>query len=410
MSAEPEGPPVIEVRGVDKTFRIPKQRVDSLKERALHPFRGNEFKELRALRDITFEIHEGEFFGIVVRNGSGKSTLLKILASIYRADAGTIRMAGRLAPFIELGVGFNLDLTARENVVLNGVMMGLSPRQTRGRLDAVLDFAELGDFIDLKLKNYSSGMLVRLAFSTMIQAGADVMLIDEVLAVGDASFQQKCANVFQDLRAKGKTIVLVTHDMGAVQQYCHRAMLIHDGSILQIGAPREVARAYLRLNFSEVAEGEEPGTVDLTEDVKLLDAWIEDGDGGRVTNVEQGETIRLRAEIEALRDVPKPRVGFLIANGMGTAVFEFGAPVTDLDDEESLSAGRRVRVSVELENPLAPGRYYVGCGVSRNGRDTEVALYEPNAAEFTIFGLEHFNGIVNLEHEMEARVEGGGEG
>src|SRR5437763_2389713 len=160
-----EGPVVIEARGLGKTFRIPEQQVDSLKERAVHPFHRTEYRELRALRDVSFDIHKGEFFGIVGRNGSGKSTLLKILASIYRADAGRVRMAGRVAPFIELGVGFNPELTARENVVLNGVLYGLTIREARQRLDAVLDFSELRDFADLKLKNYSSGMVVRLAFA-----------------------------------------------------------------------------------------------------------------------------------------------------------------------------------------------------------------------------------------------------
>ena len=183
-------------------------------------------------------MRRGEFFGIVGRNGSGKSTLLKILASIYRADAGTIRMAGRPAPFIELGVGFNLELSARENVILNGVMMGLSQREARRRLDAVLDFAELEEFVDLKLKNYSSGMLVRLAFSVMIQAEADILLIDEVLAVGDAAFQQKCRDVFLEMRDSDRTVVLVTHDMTAVQSYCHRAMLLDDGEVAPHRRPR----------------------------------------------------------------------------------------------------------------------------------------------------------------------------
>jgi len=169
---------VIEARGVKKSFRIPERRIDSLKERATHPFMRIEYRELRALRDITFDVREGEFFGITGRNGSGKSTLLKILASIYRADGGRVRMAGRVAPFIELGVGFNTDLTARENTVLNGVLMGLSKREARKRLDAVLDFAELRDFVEVELKNYSSGMMVRLAFAVMVQADADVMLID----------------------------------------------------------------------------------------------------------------------------------------------------------------------------------------------------------------------------------------
>jgi len=212
-------PILIEVRELEKTFVIPDRRVDTLKERVVHPLRKVEYRELRALRGISFDVHQGEFFGIVGRNGSGKSTLLKVLASIYRADAGRIRMAGRLAPFIELGVGFNPELTARENVVLNGVMMGLGRRAAARRLDSVLDFAELREFVDLKLKNYSSGMMVRLAFAVMVQANADVMLVDEVLAVGDAAFGQKCMDVFRERRQSGKTLVLVTHDMATVQAY-----------------------------------------------------------------------------------------------------------------------------------------------------------------------------------------------
>src|SRR6201994_3559377 len=240
--------PAIQVEDLHKSFRIPTQRVDSLKERVVHPFAGREYRELHALDGISFEVRQGEFFGIVGRNGSGKSTLLKLLASIYRADSGSIKIAGRLAPFIELGVGFNQELTARENVLLNGVMMGLTPKEVRERQDAVIDFAELHDFADLKIKNYSSGMLVRLAFSGMLQADADVLLIDEVLAVGDASFQQKCADAFHDMKAAGKTIVLVTHDMSAVEQYCHRALLLADGKVQFLGDPAEAGRDYLKRN------------------------------------------------------------------------------------------------------------------------------------------------------------------
>ena len=203
----------------------------STRSRSGRPIRSRrvEYRELHALQDVSFDVRKGEFFGIVGRNGSGKSTLLKILASIYRADPGRVRMAGRVAPFIELGVGFNPELTARENVVLNGVLMGLTRREAQRRLDAVIDFAELHEFADLKLKNYSSGMMVRLAFAVMVQADADIMLIDEVLAVGDAAFAQKCMDVFHEQRRAGKTIVLVTHDMATVQSLCHRAMLLARG-------------------------------------------------------------------------------------------------------------------------------------------------------------------------------------
>ena len=230
-----QAPVAIEVRGVDKTFQIPRHRIDSLKERLTHPFTRQEYRTLQALRNISFDVHQGEFFGILGRNGSGKSTMLKIMASIYRPDAGRVRVAGHLAPFIELGVGFNPELSSRENVLLNGVLMGLSRREAARRLDAVLEFAELAEFADLKLKNYSSGMMVRLAFAVMVEADADVMLIDEVLAVGDAAFSQKCLNVFSELRDRGRTIVLVTHDMATAQRFCDRAMLIHDSEAQYTG-------------------------------------------------------------------------------------------------------------------------------------------------------------------------------
>src|SRR5918995_4027697 len=249
MSSEPgraragERPVAIEVRDVAKAFRIPLERADTLKERAVRPrhWLGTEHRELVALRGVSFDVHRGEFFGVVGRNGSGKSTLLKLLASIYRLDAGSIRVAGRLAPFIELGVGFNPELSAEENVALNGVMMGLTPRQARGRFDAVIEFAELEEFTELKLKNYSSGMHVRLAFSLMLQVDADVLLIDEVLAVGDAAFQRRCIEALERMRDQGRTVVLVSHDMNSIQRHCDRAMLIEDGRIEAIGSPLEVA-------------------------------------------------------------------------------------------------------------------------------------------------------------------------
>ena len=180
------GPLAVSVEGVAKEFRLPHEQVSTLKERALHPFRRTTVDRLHALEDVSFTVGQGEFFGIVGRNGSGKSTLLKCLAGIYRVDRGAIRMRGRLSTFIELGVGFNPDLAARDNVLINGIMLGLSPKEALRRFDAIIAFAELEEFVDLKLKNYSSGMQVRLAFSVMSQVDADVLLIDEVLAVGDA--------------------------------------------------------------------------------------------------------------------------------------------------------------------------------------------------------------------------------
>ena len=375
----------------------------------MHPFASSDVRVLRALDGVSFDVRQGEFFGIVGRNGSGKSTLLKLLASIYRADAGTIRMAGRLAPFIELGVGFNPDLTARENVLLNGVMMGLTPAQTRGRLDAVIEFAELDEFVDLKLKNYSSGMLVRLAFSVMLQADADVLLIDEVLAVGDAAFQQKCADAFHDMKASGKTIILVTHEMSTVEEYCHRAMLIDDGVVQHIGDPGEVGRHYLQLNFERGSPDDHAATKGGSEEVRLLDAWIEDVGGTRLTNVEHGKTFRLRAELEAMRDLPGLGAGFSIATADGVGVFDFGITVTKADGSTELAAGERVVVNAEVENLLNPGRYFVHCGINRV-HGAGVALYVNSALDFVVFGGDgHPGGIVSLPHEIEALVSSAGD-
>jgi ABC-2 type transport system ATP-binding protein len=404
-----ETPLAIQVEGLEKSFRIPTHRIDSFKERVVRPFAARDYRELRALDGVSFDIHQGEFFGIVGRNGSGKSTLLKLLASIYRADAGTIRMAGRLAPFIELGVGFNVELTARENVVLNGVMMGLTPKETRRRLDPVLDFAELSEFVDLKLKNYSSGMLVRLAFSVMMQADADILLIDEVLAVGDAAFQQKCADAFREMKANGKTIVLVTHQMSTVEEYCHRAMLIDGGKIRRIGDPAEVGRQYLRLNFERGSAAGDGSVSTNTDDVRVVDAWMEDDTGARTTTVEHGKPIRLRVEVEALRDVPGLGIGFIIANADGVGVCEFGTGVDDANGlPRPLSPGERVKVSYELQNPLTAGRYFVHCGVNQAQAD-RVLLYVHNAIDFVVFGGGGGRGIVHLEHEVETVVEDPGE-
>jgi ABC-type polysaccharide/polyol phosphate transport system ATPase subunit len=406
-------PVVVEVSSVEKTFRIPTHRINSFKERAVHPFARPEFRELQALRELSFEIRQGEFFGIVGRNGSGKSTLLKILAGIYRADAGRVRMAGRVSPFIELGVGFSMEFTARENVVLTGVMMGLSPRQARSRLDAVLEFAELEEFVDLKLKNYSSGMLVRLAFAAMVQADADILLIDEVLAVGDASFQQKCLDVFHEQRAAGKTIVLVTHDMTTVEEFCDRAMLIHDGELRFLGDPEEVGRRYFRLNFGGISDERPQADFSHVEgDARIRDAWIVNGANERAVNVEQRDPIRIRAIVEAVADIRQPGVGFLITNVDGIPVYGFGSPLQLSDGQHgALGAGERLRVAATIENRLAPGRYYVTALVCRNANMTDVVLRIPNVLDFVVYGTHISPGVVSLRSELEAfpEDEAGGE-
>lgn len=402
-SVPARGPVAIEVRDVEKSFRIPRNRANSVRERFVHPFSHREHYDLHVLKGVSFDVHQGEFFGIVGRNGSGKSTLLKIMASVYRADGGRIRMAGRLAPFIELGVGFNPELTSRENVVLGGVLLGLTRREARNRLDAVLDFAELRDFADLKLKNYSSGMMVRLAFAVMVQADADIMLIDEVLAVGDASFAQKCMDVFREKRQAGKTLVLVTHDMSTVQTLCDRALLLKDGQVVHLGDPEEVALSYLRLNF-DVAVAAERGLVAPVIpglNVKLLDAWIENRAGERVDNVEQGEPIALEVVLEARGELQAPSfsIGFL-ADG-GDPIFSFHHTLAG-DPEGRLEAGQRVRIAGQVANPLLPGRYSIGCFVSQSRSRGDTDLHVLRLLDFSVYGTGRGPGTVAVTGSLEA--------
>jgi ABC-type polysaccharide/polyol phosphate transport system ATPase subunit len=392
---------VIEASEVRKTFRIPEHNVDTLKERALHPLARPRYRELQALRGISFDVERGEFFGIVGRNGSGKSTLLKIMSSIYRADGGRIRMAGRLAPFIELGVGFNTELTARENIVLNGVMMGLGRREARRRENAVLDFAELREFTELKLKNFSSGMMVRLAFAIMVEADADIMLVDEVLAVGDASFAQKCVDVFREKRRAGKTLVLVTHDMATVQGLCDRAMLIHDGELRYAGDPEETALRYYRLNFGGSDGGAVAGDVPDVN-VRVVEACLQDARGERVENIEQGQPIGLRVVFEARRDLESPVFGFHFVNAEGAAVFGFNRTLSGA--VERVPAGNRVRIAGTIDNPLLPGRYHVGCLISRNRAQGDLALHVVRLLDFVVFGTRPGPGDVAVRADVEAEL------
>ena len=240
---------VLSVRNVSKDFFLPHNTSNSIKESVTQLFKpkrkgGDVY---HALKGISFDVKKGDFFGVVGRNGAGKSTLLRIMAEIYQPTKGSVQVKGRLVPFIELGVGFNNNLTGRQNVYLNGAMLGFSKKEMDERYDAIVKFAELEKFMDQKLKNYSSGMRVRLAFSVAIQADADILLLDEVLAVGDANFKKKCFAYFDKLKENKKTIILVSHSMGTIREYCNRAILIEDGKITHEGSADTVADAYNQL-------------------------------------------------------------------------------------------------------------------------------------------------------------------
>jgi ABC-type polysaccharide/polyol phosphate transport system ATPase subunit len=389
-------------RGVHKRFKIPEERSHTLKERALHPLRRTRHDELYALKDISFSIEPGEFFGIVGRNGSGKSTLLKCLAGIYGTDEGKIWCNGRMSTFIELGVGFNPDLAAYDNVALNGIMLGLSPREARARYDRVIEFAELEEFQDLKLKNYSSGMHVRLAFSVAIQVDADILLIDEVLAVGDASFQQKCFDVFNRMRDEGRTIVFVTHDMGAVTRFCHRAMLLERGEMVAIGDPRDVADRYLEFAFGRKVGYQDPeiGSARMGDGAaRVTDVWLGEDPSEERGVAPQSEALTVKAMVTFNTDVLNPAVSVTLLNEHRQPVVV--ATTEDLEDTVPFKAGERTVFAFSFHNMLAPGRYYTILTITRRGEGVDVIDRYTGGLSFVVTGLAASGGMVEIPVETE---------
>jgi ABC-type polysaccharide/polyol phosphate transport system ATPase subunit len=391
-------PPPVLVDRVQKRFEIPREQVSTIKERALHPLRRSVTDTLHALRGVSFAVEPGEFFGIVGRNGSGKSTLLKCLAGIYSVDSGSIYVNGRMSTFIELGVGFNPDLPARDNVLLNATMLGLSPREARKRFDSVIDFAELGEFVEMKIKNYSSGMLVRLAFAVMIHVDAEILLIDEVLAVGDASFQQKCYDEFERIRESGATVLFVTHDMSAVQRFCSRALLLEHGRPVVLGDPEHVGNRYLELNFSErarqveeaaaaaedvdsgppgsvVAANEETDAAEPEESVvtrygdgraEIYEAWFEDEHGSRAQTLQTGRPCSFVARVRFNDRVENPLFGINVQNGRRDHLLS-ASNLWSETRSGSFDAGDEATFRISFENVLAPDRYHVTPAVARHG-------------------------------------------
>jgi len=348
---------VVDVQKVKKNFVLPHEKKDSIKRLFTGILKAkSSSKEVQhALRSISFDVKEGEFFGIVGRNGSGKSTLLKMLAGIYQPTEGTIAVKGKLVPFIELGVGFNPELTGRENVYLNGALLGFSKKEVDQRYDSIVEFAELSRFMDQKLKNYSSGMQVRLAFSVAIMAEADILLIDEVLAVGDADFQRKCYEDFKSLKKSGKTVIFVTHDMNAVQDYCDRAILINEGKIVSEGAAEEVAEEYLKL-FNKSSDGTFGGDGRRwgNGQVRMEDLQVD------VTR----EKIVLSVELKADKNGAEDYVfGYRFLNSEGKLVMGGNTINAKGGKKLSLGPGQKTKLTFTMPNVLGSGTTNVAATV-----------------------------------------------
>ena len=404
-------PPAVSVNHVSKSFRLPHQQYHTLKERALHPFRARTFDALQAVDDVTVEIASGEFFGIVGRNGSGKSTLLKCLAGIYEIDHGELEINGRLSPFIELGVGFNPDLTARDNVIINAIMLGLSRKQARERFDDILAFAELEEFVDLKLKNYSSGMYVRLAFATAVQVDADILLIDEVLAVGDAAFQQKCFDEFTRLREAGRTILFVTHDMSAVERYCDRAMLLERGQVVDIGVPTAIGRQYNKLNFRhlgkppEAADSEPPPEpLPETPIAEVVNAWFESSDDEVIFTANQGDHCSVRMNVDFHAELEHPIFAIALQSEAGHTSFATNTDVQRIDTGQ-FKSGSTAAIRLRFDNWLAPGRYKLFASVCRAGPGAADVLDLHMTSTILILAERAGGGMTDLPHSFELTRE-----
>jgi len=395
----------VEVHGITKDFRVPHEKVSSLKGHATRMFKRVPVTKFRVLDDITFSIKRGEFFSIIGANGSGKSTLLKLLAGIYVPTAGSITHNGTLTTMIELGVGFNFDLSGRDNIYLNAALFGMSRAEVEAAYDTIVSFAEVEEFIDQKVKNYSSGMQVRLAFSIAIQAKADIIVVDEVLAVGDATFQQKCFDVFRELKALGKTIIFVSHDLGAVQDFSDRVLLLSHSKQIGIFEPMEAIKRYQEINRSDMEgetvdplkpqEPEKEPEIDKTKphlgDVTLLSTA-----GKPIKSIKRGDSCRISVTVHN-PGLEKIEVGVSLVRNDGMYCFGTSSEVENI----AVPVKKTTKVVVHFKDmPLQKGTYYIVAGVfGEHGRVTyEMRL---RARQFRVSQADRTEGVVSLNRRWE---------
>lgn len=390
----------LEVRNVSKTFKLPHEKQGSVKGLFLNVFRMNRTYELqKALNNISFEVKEGEFFGIVGRNGSGKSTLLKLLAGVYTPTSGAVKVNDKLTPFIELGVGFNPELTGRDNVYLNGALLGFSTKEMAAMYEDIIEFAELEKFMDQKLKNYSSGMQVRLAFSIAIQAKSPILLLDEVLAVGDEAFQRKCLDVFEKYKAEKQTIILVTHDMETVRKFCNRAMLINDGNIIEIGNPRDIADKYSQLNQKMINDGVEKYNKKNIEG-RYLKAYITDAKLKRESGFNFGEPMIVHISWTGLKSDNIESIGIHLFKLSGEHLTGINTRTGNLKKNWKDMG----HIAIEFKLDILPGKYYIA--VETFEAEGRIIDSIRTGLQFTVANTKmQWSGLVELPHVWHENVE-----
>lgn len=382
----------ISVENVKKDFKLPHLRRNSIKSIFTEAFsrKSKSIEVQHALRGVSFSIEKGDFFGIVGKNGSGKSTLLKMLAGIYQPTSGSIQVNGKLVPFIELGVGFNPELSGRQNVYLNGALLGFDRKQIEDMYEDIVQFAELDKFMDQKLKNYSSGMQVRLAFSMAIRADADILLIDEVLAVGDADFQRKCFDYFARLKQNKKTVVFVSHDMDAVKDYCNKAVLISKGKVVAYGEPSTVAEEYFK----------EFNTGGNDKDTQQKEKW---GDGSlshKDVKVQVGHEhvlVTVRAQLNSVEGITDPVMGFVIKNSAGQAILGSNSY---LIGKKINFKNKKTVLEWRIPDIFGDGSYTVDVAAHHKA-GTPVYEWWESAATFTIKKQRHSHYPVSPEYTLK---------
>lgn len=364
----------IKVHDLHKEFILPQHKHSSVKQAFVNIIRRNNRVIQKVLDGIDFEVYKGDFFGIVGRNGSGKSTLLKILAGVYSPTSGGVEIHGQLTPFIELGVGFNPELSGRDNVFLNGALLGFNRKEMEVMYDEIVDFAELEPFMDQKLKNYSSGMQVRLAFSIAIKAHNDILIFDEVLAVGDEAFQRKCLNVFDNYKATGQTVILVTHSMETVRQYCNRALLIDSGKVISLGNPNKVADIYSSLNQTSIDADNAKKNEQRVRDSGLK-VWL--GRGDKTANsFAVGETATVKVEWD--KKIQAGAVWVDLYKKSGEHICNF---ISNREGVNDLQAQQSVLLDIDLS--ISPGGYYIDVALWDGALKSRLETLYP-ASEFTV--------------------------